>query len=137
MLTWRLKQLIKHWVGFACHRISTFVCSFHSHFMFFKEKHLTNFWEWTFSSLRTSNCFTISELSLYAMVLYWTESLSIQYRLKQYICHVHHLDACCTEPYEGFTSTITRKRCRIHYLLLFQFHFHIYFYLLRWAHNLK
>ena len=35
----------------ACHFISTFVHSFHSHFVFFGENHLTIFWEWSSSSL--------------------------------------------------------------------------------------
>ena len=43
-ISWRLSQI-------ACHFISTFVHSFHSHFVFFEENHLTIFWEWSSSSL--------------------------------------------------------------------------------------
>ena len=61
----RLSQITFHWISMLCYL-------FHPHFMFFEEKHLTNFWEWTFSSLRSSDCFTIFKLSLWAMVLHWT-----------------------------------------------------------------
>ena len=105
----------------TCHFISTFVYLFHSHFVFFGNDHLTIFWERSSSSPTSSNCFTIIELSIQAMVLCWTRSLSKSTPIHQYVCVGHHLDVCCTEGNGSSTHAKHLETCRAHHLLPFNF----------------
>ena len=105
----------------TCHFIQRLFIYFIHTLCSFENDHLTIFWERSSSSPTSSNCFTIIELSIYAMVLYWTWSLSKSIPIHQYICIGHHLDACCTEGNGSSTYTKHSETCRIHYLLLFNF----------------
>ena len=122
MLTERLVRLIANWVELRAIEFQRLFIYF-IHTSCSTKRSISQNLRTAFSSLLSSNCFTILELSIWAMVLYWTWSLLSQYRLMQYICNVHHLDVCCTELYESSTSTITRKQSRTHCFLPIHCHF--------------
>ena len=126
MLTVRLTRSIKDWVELR-------VISFQRLFIYFIHTLcslgtivLTIFWEWSSCSLTSSNCFTILDPSMQAMVLHWTRSLSKSTPIYQCICKGHHLDVCCTERNGSSTCANTQKHV-VHTICCCSLSFHIHF----------